>query len=103
MEYHVRISYEDNVTDVENSSEHESNGETYEDEDDLAFNYSELEISEGSKVGVFIRETCGCRLEEQEKPCSSTIPKEKFLDCRNNCLELTSTVLDMTLLLCTVL
>ena len=86
------------MTNSEYSSEGGSDGETNEDEDDFAFEYLEADTSESFKVEAFIRESCGCQLGEQEKPCNSTIPKEEFVDCRNNCLELTSTELDMMLL-----
>lgn len=104
MDYHVRRSNEDeqegeeDMTNSEDSSEGGSDGEMNEGEDDFAFEYLEADTSESSKVEAFIRESCGCQLGEQEKPCSSTIAKEEFVDCRNNCLELTSTELDMTLL-----
>ena len=102
MDYHVRRSNEDDqeeeedMTNSEYSSEGGSDGET--NEDDFAFEYLEADTSESFKVEAFIRESCGCQLGDQEKPCNSTIPKEEFVDCQNNCLELTSTELDMTLL-----
>ena len=103
MDYHVRRSNEDEQkeeedTNSEDSSEGGCDGEKDKDEDDFAFEYLEADTSDSFKVDAFIRESCGCQLGEQEKPCSSTVLKEEFVDCGNNCLELTSTELYMTLL-----
>ena len=97
LEYNVRREIEENVLEDEpDSSEEDSDGE--DEDDELPFEFSEAEITQRSKVEAFVRETCGCKLTEQEKPCSSAIPKEEFIDCRNNCMELSSTELDVVLL-----
>ena len=93
-EYNVRREIEDeDVSEDEFSTEDDSDSETLNDDSDLEFDFAEAEISERSKVEAFIRETCGCTLAEKGKPCSSTITKEEFIDCRNNCTELTPTEL----------
>ena len=99
LEYNVRREIEENgLEDEPDSSEEDSDGEDEDEDDELVFEFSEAEITERSKVEAFVRETCGCKLTEQEKPCSSAIPKEEFIDCRKNCMELSSTELDMVLL-----
>lgn len=98
-EYNVRREIEDeDISKDEFSTEDYSDGETLNDDSDFAFDFSEADISECSKVEAFIRETCGCTLAEQGKPCSSTITNQEFIDCQNNCTELTPTELDMVLL-----
>ena len=98
-EYNVRREIEDeDVSEDEFSTEDDSDSETLNDDSDLEFDFAEADISERSKVEAFIREACGCTLAETGKPCSSTITKEEFIDCRNNCTELTPTELDMVLL-----
>jgi len=79
------------------SAEDDSDGKTLNDDTDLEFDFSEADISEHSKVEAFIRETCGCTLAEQGKPCSSTTTNEECMDCQN-CTELTPTKLDLVLL-----
>ena len=99
LEYNVRREIEENVLEDEpDSSEEDSDGEDEDEDDELPFELSEAEITERSKVEAFVRETCGCKLREQEKPFSSAIPKEEFIDCRNNYMEQSSTPLDMVLL-----
>ena len=91
-EYNVRREIEDeDVSEDEFSTEDDSDSETLNDNSDLEFDFAEADISERSKVEAFIREACGCTLAETGKPCSSTITKEEFIDCRNNCTELTPT------------
>ena len=97
LEYNVTREIEENVLEDESDSS-EEDSEDEDEDDELPFEFSEAEITERSKVEALVRETCGCKLTEQEKPCSSAIPKEEFIDCRNNCMELSSTELDMVLL-----
>ena len=52
----------------------------YED-GDLAFDFLDGDISERSKFEAFITEPCGCKPPKNEKPCSSTIPKEVLIEC----------------------
>ena len=98
-EYNVRREIEDkDISEDEFSTEDYSDGETLNDYSDFAFDFSEADIFERSKVEAFIRETCCCTVAEQGKPCSSTITNQEFIDCRNKCTELTPTELDMVLL-----
>ena len=50
------------------------------------------------KVERFFKETCKCKLAEDEKPCSLTLTLDDFVDCRSNCSELSSTELDLVIL-----
>ena len=72
--------------------------EALSEDGDLAFDFSDANISDRSKFDAFITELCGCKLAENEKPCSCTIPKEEFIEFRNNYMKLTSSELDMVLL-----
>ena len=83
LEYNVRREIEENVLEDEPDS---SEGDSEDEDDELPFEFSEAQITKRSKVEAFVRETCGCKLTEQETPCSSAIPKEEFIDCRNNCI-----------------
>ena len=57
-EYNVRREIEDeDASEDEFSTEHDSDGETLNDDSDLEFDFSEADISERSKVEAFIRET----------------------------------------------
>ena len=99
LEYNVTREIEDNVLEDEPDSwEEHSDGEDEDEDDELPFEFSEAEIAERSKVAAFVREACGCKLTEQENPCSCAIPKEEFIDCQNNGMELSSTEFDMVLL-----
>lgn len=99
LEYNVWREDDDNdVSEEETSTENDSDDEALYDDGDLAFDFPDGDISERSKFEAFITEPCGCKLTENEKPRSSTIPKEEFIGCRNNCMKLTSSELDMLLL-----
>lgn len=57
-EYNVRREIEDeDASEDEFSTEHDSDAETLNDHSDLEFDLSEADISERSKVEAFIRET----------------------------------------------
>lgn len=57
-EYNVRREIEDeDASEDEFLTEHDSDGETLNDDSDLEFDLSEADISERSKVEAFIRET----------------------------------------------
>ena len=47
---------------------------------------------------LFLRKGCGCAHSDKENHCSSTIPLEDVVDCRNSCAELSSTELDLVIL-----
>ena len=79
----------DNETDEESQ-----NGVEFEFE----FGLSDVDRSERSIVEFFLRKGCGCAHGDKENPCSSTIPLEDVVDCRNNCAELSSTELDLVIL-----
>ena len=88
---------DDNCDDF--SSDEEGDQDVNIDSDnDLEFDFSEVDKSERAKVEAFISESCGCTQGDQGKPCSSTIQTEDIIDCRNNCFELSSTELDLVIL-----
>ena len=99
--FECNVRREDDAKDVSEdgfSTENDSDDEALYDDGDLAFDFPDGDISERSKFEVLITEPCACKLTENEKPRSSTIPKEEFIGCRNNCMRLTSSELDMLLL-----
>lgn len=99
FEYNVRREDDDkDVSEDESSTENDSDDEALYEDGDLAFDFPDGDISKRSKFEAFITEPCGCKLTENEKPRNSTIPKEEFIGCRNNCMKLTSSELDMVLL-----
>ena len=63
---------------------------------------AELEIDNSDKivekVKKFKRETCGCALGLNGRPCSDQFTEETVLYNLNNCLELSSTELDLVIL-----
>jgi len=70
-------------------------------ETDVEFEFeirlSDVYRSERSIVEFFLRKGCGFAHGDKESPCSSTIPLEDVVDCKNNCAELTSTELDLVI------
>ena len=65
---------------------------------DLDFDFLEIHTSEKMRVEKFYEEACQCKLAADEKPCSTTLKIDDFVDCRNNCSELSSTELDLVIL-----
>ena len=65
---------------------------------DLDFDFLEIHTSKKMRVEKFYEETCQCKLAADEKPCSTTLKIDDFVDCRNNCSELSSTKLDLVIL-----
>ena len=62
---------------------------------------AELEINSDEivqKVRKFMRETCGCALGSNGRPCSDQFTEETVLYNLNNCLELSNTELDLVIL-----
>ena len=58
LEYNVRREIKENVLEDEpDSSEEDSDGKDEDEDDELPFEFSEAEITERSKVEVFVRET----------------------------------------------
>ena len=47
-------------------------GSDQEIDSDVEFNFSECDLSEGSKVHAFAAKTCGCAHGDNADPCSST-------------------------------
>lgn len=88
-EYNIRWEIKDeDVSDDEFSTEDDSDGETFNDDSDLECDFSEADdIFEHSKVEAFIRETCGCALAEQGKPCSCTITNVHSGLCLSYCIQ----------------
>ena len=86
---------EDDDYDDFSSDEQGDQDDNIDSDNDLEFNFSEVDKSERAKVEAFIRESCGCTQGDQGKACSSTIQTEDIIDCRNNCFELSSTELDL--------
>ena len=58
----------------------------------------ESHAPEKTRVEKFYEETCQCKLAADEKPCSTTLTIDNFVDCGNNCSELLSTELDLVIL-----
>ena len=62
---------------------------------------AELEIDNSDeivqKVKKFMRETCGCALGLNGRPCSDQFTEETVLYNLNNCLELSSDELDLVI------
>ena len=65
---------------------------------DLDFDFLEIHTTEKMRVEKFYEEMCQCKLAADEKPCSTTLKIDDFVDCRNNCSELSSTELDLVIL-----
>lgn len=63
---------------------------------------AELEIDNSDqivqKVKKFMQETCSCALGLNGRPCSDQVTEETVLYNLNNCLELSSTELDLIIL-----
>lgn len=82
--FECNVRREDDAKDVsedEFSTENDSDDEALYEDGDLAFDFPDGDISERSKFEAFITEPCGCKPPKNEKPCSSTIPKEEFIEC----------------------
>ena len=76
-----------------------SSADSDEDTDqDFEFDVMDVEVFEKAKVQKFYQETCKCKLLADEKPCSTTLALDDFIECRNNCSELSSTELDLVIL-----
>lgn len=69
-----------------------------EDTQDFDFDFLEIHASAKTRVEKFYEEKCHCKLAADEKPCSTTLKVDEFVDCRNNCSELSSTELDLVIL-----
>lgn len=80
------------------SDEEGDQDDNIDSDNDLEFEFSEVDKSEHAKVEAFISESCGCTQGDQGKPCSSAIQTEDIIECRNNCFELSSTELDLVIL-----
>ena len=83
-------------SDSESSSSDSCND--LEDTQELDFDFLEIHASEKTRVEKFYEETCQCKLAADEKPCSRTLKIDDFVDCTNNCSELSSTELDLVIL-----
>ena len=55
-------------------------------------------ITQKEKVKKFYDKTCKCKLADSNKPCSTTLTLDDFIDCRNNCSELSLSELDLDIL-----
>lgn len=84
------------------NSDSESNSsdscDDLEDTQDLDFDFLEIHASKKTRVEKFYQEMWQCKLATDEKPCSTTLKIDDFVDCRNNCSELSSTELDLVIL-----
>ena len=88
---------DDNCEDF-SSDEEGDQDDNIDSDNDLEFDFSEVDKSERAKVEAFISESYGCTQGDQGKPCSSTIQTEDIIDFPNNCFELSSTELDLVIL-----
>ena len=85
----------------DNDSDSSSDDEC--DKDNFEFREEDMELmdvhmTERAKVEKFLEETCHCKLGEDEKACSLSLTINDFIESRNNCLELSSTELDLVIL-----
>ena len=64
---------EDDNCDDFSSDEEGDQDDNIDSDNDLEFDFSEVDKSERAKVEAFISESCGCTQGDQGKPCSSTI------------------------------
>jgi len=83
---------------VDSDSESSSSDSCDDLEDTQDFDFLEIHASEKTRVEKFYEETCRCKLAANEKPCSTMLKIDDFVDCRNNCSELSSTELDLVIL-----
>ena len=65
---------------------------------DFEFDVMDVEVSEKANIQKFYQETCKCKLVADPKPCSTTLALDNFIECRNNCSELSWTELDLVIL-----
>ena len=93
----ARENDEETVDSDSESSSSDSCDDLY-DMQDLDFDFLEIHTSEKMRVEKFYEETCQCKLAADEKPCSTTLKIDDFVDRRNNCSELSSTELDLVIL-----
>lgn len=93
----ARENDEETVDSDSESSSSDSCDDLY-DMQDLDFDFLEIHTSEKMRVEKFYEETWQCKLAADDKPCSTTLKIDDFVDCRNNCRELSSTKLDLVIL-----
>ena len=93
----ARENDEETVDSDSESSSSDSCDDLY-DMQDLDFDFLEIHTSEKMRVEKFYEETWQCKLAADDKPCSTTLKIDDFVDSRNNCRELSSTKLDLVIL-----
>ena len=93
----ARENDEETVDSDSESSSSDSCDDLY-DMQDLDFDFLEIHTSEKMRAEKFYEEMWQCKLAADDKPCSTTLKIDDFVDCRNNCRELSSTKLDLVIL-----
>lgn len=69
-----------------------------EGEDESSLEHSENETQMFASVRKFLQDGCKCRHGPRNGPCSSQFTKETVMSNLNNCLELSSSELDLVIL-----
>ena len=96
--YFTARENEEETVDSDSDSSSSDRCDDLEDMQDFDFDFLEIHASEKTRVEKFYKETCHCKLAAEEKSCSTTLKIDDFVDCRNNCSELSSTELDLVIL-----
>ena len=97
-DYFTARENDEETVDSDSESSSSDSCDDLEDTQDLDFDILEIHASEKTRVEKFYEETCQCKLAADEKPCGTTLKIDDFVDCRNNCSELSSTELDLVIL-----
>lgn len=88
---------DEEMVDSDTKSSSSDSCDDLEDTQDLDFDFLEIHASEKTRVEKFYEEMCQCKLAAHEKPCSTTLKIDDFVDCTNNS-ELSSTELDLVII-----
>ena len=96
--FKTREIEEEDEEDVDLDSSSSSEEDDHPDQEDDAVKLMDVHITERAKVQTFYAETCKCKLGIGEMACSATLTLDDFIECRNNCNELSSAKLDLVVL-----
>lgn len=88
---------DEEMVDSDTESSSSDSCDDLEDTQDLDFDFLEIHASEKTRVEKFYKETCQCKLAGDEKPCSTMLKIDDFVDCTNNS-ELSSNELDLVII-----
>ena len=96
--FNTREIEEEDEEDVDLDSSSSSDEDDHPDQEDDAVELMDVHVTERAKVQTFYAETCKCKLGIGETACSATLTLDDFIECRNNCNELSSAELDLVVL-----